>query len=311
MLMQEFRGGQLAPMPWSPTNSHGNSNQSTSSSFTVTWVPFVVNGVNVERSTEAIRRFQHLTTFRRYNFISHSVEKYGNYLFHYINDGEIVLERYFSKKSAPTSHLQFTHSPDNSVHMSSPVSSASQLNTQDASSSSSLHSSHFSSSTSIKSIDSSSTRSKRSNSQLIQSPDSLDTITPSTHKETIFTKTRDKVYPFKVQITPSTDTPGEFILVNMNRSRDNISYVSSSNRSVRSPNSLLDDNQVLIRSRFVLFANLAKAQRVRDFRDKFHSGSIQVTSNPKRMRDFLYLRSLKLDPGEAIIAQVEWKHYDN
>ena len=45
--------------------------------------------------------------------------------------------------------------------------------------------------------------------------------------------------------------------------------------------------------------------RIKDLRDKFHSGSIKVTSNPRRIRDFLYFRSLKLDPGEALIAQVE------
>lgn len=67
-----------------------------------------------------------------------------------------------------------------------------------------------------------------------------------------------------------------------------------------------EDGETVVRSRFVLFANLASSTvRIKDLRDKFHSGSIKVTSNPRRIRDFLYFRSLKLDPGEALIAQVE------
>ena len=64
---------------------------------------------------------------------------------------------------------------------------------------------------------------------------------------------------------------------------------------------------LVTRSRFVLFASFSPAGsgRGRDVRDKFHVGTIRVASNLRRMKDFLYFRSLKLDPGEAIIAQVE------
>lgn len=57
--------------------------------------------------------------------------------------------------------------------------------------------------------------------------------------------------------------------------------------------------------RYVLFANLSNFSRMNDFSDKFYFGTIKVASNIKRLRDFLYLNSLHLDSGEAIIATIE------
>lgn len=242
-------------MSWS-TGSNGNFTQSN---LTLPWIPLVVNGVNVERSSEAIRRFQHLTTFRRYNFISHSVEKHGNYLFHYINDGEIVLERYFSKKDAQ-SHLQLLHQPSKNLLMSSLSSS---------------------------SLSSTLTNEKRVTRREVKN-ETFNSKIKQTHVQQV-------AYENKISLSNNV-TDGKMNDLSETRKRIIRSPVASDHEST---------GQVYIRTRFVLFANLAKAERVRDFRDKFHSGSIRVTSNPKRMRDFLYLRSLKLDPGEAIIAQVE------
>jgi hypothetical protein len=57
--------------------------------------------------------------------------------------------------------------------------------------------------------------------------------------------------------------------------------------------------------RFVLFANLGQTEKESDFSDKFQFGSIRLSTNPKRIQDFLYLRSLKLEAGEAIITKIE------
>lgn len=85
-----------------------------------------------------------------------------------------------------------------------------------------------------------------------------------------------------------------------------LSLGSSISSPFSSSSSNRDEETEVVRSRYVLFANLASSTvRIKDLRDKFHSGSIKVTSNPRRIRDFLYFRSLKLDPGEALIAQVE------
>lgn len=57
--------------------------------------------------------------------------------------------------------------------------------------------------------------------------------------------------------------------------------------------------------RLVLFANFGDVQRVKDFSDKFYFGSIKLATNSHRVHEFLYLKSLLLDPGEAIIAEIE------
>jgi len=59
------------------------------------------------------------------------------------------------------------------------------------------------------------------------------------------------------------------------------------------------------RFRYVLFANFGNRPKVKDFSDKFHFSRIKISSNPKRAKEFLYMRSLRLEPGEAMIVQVE------
>lgn len=57
--------------------------------------------------------------------------------------------------------------------------------------------------------------------------------------------------------------------------------------------------------RYVLFANLSNVTRRDDFSDKFYFGTIKVASDIRRLRDFLYLNSLQLESGEALIAHIE------
>ena len=57
--------------------------------------------------------------------------------------------------------------------------------------------------------------------------------------------------------------------------------------------------------RFVLFANLSNVTRMNDFSEFFNFGTIKVASNIKRLRDFLYINSLQLESGEALIALIE------
>lgn len=187
-------------MPWIPVNNNYLTN-------------------NVQRQSEVILRLQQLTSFRRNNFVPDPAAKAGNYLFHYVHDGEIVLERYFTR-----------------------VNEFDLLNAMKLILSEGDH------------------RSRRS---------------------------------------PS---PPPFSL-----SRTGVRCAECGGTTTRRRRRAAADDTApqLMRYRFVLFANLAATARVRDLRDKFHLGSIKVTSIPKRMRDFLYFRSLKLDPGEAIIAQVE------
>ena len=191
-----------------------NGNFSRSSESTA-WMPVNSNYLtnNVQRQSEVILRFQQLTSFRRNNFVSDSDVKAANYLFHYVHEGEIVLERYFTRvgQLEDLSAMKLTLAPEDG-------------------------------------------RSRRS---------------------------------LAAGRSPSPPPlPPPWLRPRASRAAD---------KSARPT----------VRHRFVLFANLASTARTRDFRDKFHLGSIKVTSVPKRMRDFLYFRSLKLDAGEAIIAQVE------
>lgn len=57
--------------------------------------------------------------------------------------------------------------------------------------------------------------------------------------------------------------------------------------------------------RYVLFANLSNVTRRDDFSDKFYFGTIKMASDIRRLRDFLYLNSLQLESGEALIAHIE------
>jgi hypothetical protein len=196
-------------MLWDATGRNGNFSRSMES---IPWIPVNNNYLtnNVQLQSEVIARLQQLTSFRRNNFFPDSGTKAGNYLFHYVHDGEIVLERYFTR-----------------------VNEFDILNAM----------------------------------QLILVNDDI-----RSRRSAARTRTTAACPHCVVQ---------------------------------RSGWRRLRREESVVRCRFVLFANLATTARVRDLRDKFHLGSIKVTSIPKRMRDFLYFRSLKLDPGEAIIAQVE------
>lgn len=293
-------------MSWS-TGANGNLTQSNLTA--PSWIPISSNGVNVERSSESIRRFQHLTSFRRFNFNSNSVDKYGNYLFHYINDGEIVLERYFSKRDTRSSSLLQQQLQLHLTNKNSPLISSSSSSLPSPSSSPSLPDGISSSVLPV--FSPSDTRAKRwtqsnettthQNTRQIQ-PQFISSST--SHDE--MNDLGNRMLQSNITSGPPDDQETQGVKCNSS-SVTKSSKSTLTSRIIRSPLPSANDDSgdVYIRTRFVLFANLAKAERIRDFRDKFHSGSIRVTSNAKRMRDFLYLRSLKLDPGEAIIAQVE------
>ena len=59
------------------------------------------------------------------------------------------------------------------------------------------------------------------------------------------------------------------------------------------------------RHRYVLFANFGNESLVKDFSDKFHFSMTRLATNSNRTSEFLIMRTLKLDPGEAMIATVE------
>lgn len=202
MSKQEYRGGQLAPLAWASVPPSGNF---SSTNATAPWLPLNRNYLknSIARKSETISRIQSLIHFRQQHFRSEAIEKHGNYLFHYINGGEIVLERYFTNERARKSD-------------------------------------------------------------------------------------------------GNQDNP--------NRIKNNNDVIDENSDESRAMSRSSDAQRLPVastRSRYVLFANLAKSPKSKDLRDKFHSGTILVTTSAKRMRDFLIFRSLKLDPGEAIIAQVE------
>lgn len=178
-------------MAWTSNQPFGNFSLPLNSSSAAPWLPLNANFAknNVQRAVEQIARAQQLIAFRKSHFAPNRIEKHGNYLFHYIFEGELVLERYFSSS-------MYIH-----------------------------------------------------------------------------------------------------------RERSKVSGVVDESGQV----SAGDENgeKVTSRARYVLFANFGRESKVKDLRDKFHSGSIKVSSNLKRVRDFLYIKNLRLDPGEAIIAQVE------
>lgn len=57
--------------------------------------------------------------------------------------------------------------------------------------------------------------------------------------------------------------------------------------------------------RYVLFANLGNETLIKDFSDKFYFSMTQLATNANRTSQFLIMKALKLDPGEAMIATVE------
>jgi hypothetical protein len=147
-------------MQWT-SNLNANFTQSNT---TIPWLPVHPNytQINVMKQIESIKRFNKLNWFRSENFDAENLGKHGNYLFHYIDDNEIVLERYFDRGNPPD-----------------------------------------------------------------------------------------------------------------------------------------------MRFRYVLFANFGRKAKVKDFSDKFHFSRIKISSDPKRAKEFVYMRSLRLEPGEAMIVEVE------
>ena len=161
--VQEYRGGQLCPMQW----TDGLNANFSQSNTTKPWLPIHPNytQINVLKQNESIKRLNELVAFRANNFDVQHLGKHGNYLFHYIDDNLIVLERYFDRGTDPAE-------PD-------------------------------------------------------------------------------------------------------------------------------------LRFRYVLFANFGTKPKVKDFSDKFHFSRIKISSSAKRQTEFLYMKSLRLDAGEAMIVEVE------
>jgi len=199
-------------MAWSALSPSGNFSPPNTS---LPWLPSNTDYTtkNVQRQSESVQRLIKLIQFRKQYFRSSTVEKHGNYLFHYIHGGELVLERYFN-------------------------------------------------------VD----QSKRTNNANKQDGDSGDDERGGA------TESR----PQSKRIPTNQAKINEFNL-----------------------NSKMETSSNIQRARYVLFANLGTELKVKDLRDKFHLGTILVTTQSKRMRDFLYFKSLRLDAGEAIIAQVE------
>ena len=195
-------------MAWSSLAPSGNFSPPNTS---LPWLPSNTDFTtkNVQRQSECVQRLIKLIQFRKQYFRSSTVEKHGNYLFHYIHGGELVLERYFN-------------------------------------------------------VD----QSKRGNNGNNQQGGD----------------------------TSGDDGGG----TSGSRQRTNQAKINEFNL-----NSKMETSSNIQRARYVLFANLGTELKVKDLRDKFHLGTILVTSQSKRMRDFLYFKSLRLDAGEAIIAQVE------
>ncbi|KAI1309017.1 Neutral and basic amino acid transport protein rBAT [Halotydeus destructor] len=192
---KEYRGGQLCPMAWTSSFPSGNFSQGNNgTNGPLPWLPsnrdYGKN--NVQRQVDNVQRVQRLIAFRKAHFEQFTIGKHGNYLFHYIHNGQIVFERYFTKNwtsgDQPDDHQDSGHSGGEE---------------------------------------------------------------------------------------PTKESY-----------EDKSPFVST-------------------RSRYVLIANLGLEARTKDLKEKFSQGSIKVTSNSKRMREFLYLKSVKLEPGEAIIAQVD------
>ena len=81
---------------------------------------------------------------------------------------------------------------------------------------------------------------------------------------------------------------------------------SSSSSSSSSTTTSIQPLPSITRHRYVVFANLGNQTVVKDFSDKFHFSITQLATNVNRTNEFLIMRTLKLDPGEALIVTVEW-----
>ena len=283
------------PMPWT-----SGVNGGFCSNTTTAWMPMNVlinSSINVDKRIDMVQRIQELTSFRRHNLTPDPGEKRGNYLFHYINDGQIVMERYFERKKRKRPEEKEDediedHATSSSKKKRSATSEESN-NTRKK-----LKNEDQESKNRDKGIQQEVKEGQESDlkqeEQSIREGKNL--LKPSiTSRQASVEGTSGRREPSEVtsliEVTRQTTTSIQHEV----RAEALKLKRSSSRRGSFS----------LSRSRFVLFANLGHTPRVKDLRDKFHLGSIKVTSNPKRIRDFLYFRSLKLDPGEAIIAQVE------
>ncbi|XP_054169112.1 alpha-glucosidase-like [Oppia nitens] len=102
---KEYRGGQLCPMPWMST-LYANFTQSNTSR---PWLPIHPNytQINVLKQNESIKRFNELLAFRSDYFEIEEMGKHGNYLFHYIDDNQLVLERYFDRGDPPDTRFRY------------------------------------------------------------------------------------------------------------------------------------------------------------------------------------------------------------
>ncbi|CAG2165215.1 unnamed protein product [Oppiella nova] len=102
---KEYRGGQLCPMQWM-SNLNANFSQSNT---TKPWLPIHPNyiEINVLKQNESIKRFNELMAFRADHFEVEDMGKHGNYLFHYIDDNQIVFERYFDRGDPPDIRFRY------------------------------------------------------------------------------------------------------------------------------------------------------------------------------------------------------------
>jgi len=306
-LLQEYRGSQLMPMAWTSDRNAGFCNN-----ITTPWMPMNVLSesnfsINVEKRQAMVQRVQELTSFRRHNLTPDPEEKRGNYLFHYINDGQIVMERYFERRKRLEEALQDNGSnkKKRSATYSASAFSSSETSRKEKNKKNEGEERTGEAieqevkETAIESDPHPHPRKKEVKQRSIKEigRKSLDS-----HKRSL-TKARFEASLKEVSLQPDTPiTPAinSMIPRQLEEEANETQVLPSALKLVGRQSS-----SFVSRSRFVLFANLGQTARVKDLRDKFHSGSIKVTSNPKRIRDFLYFRSLKLDPGEAIIAQVE------
>ena len=264
------------PMPWTSEVNGGFC-----SNISSPWMPMNVlinSSISVEKRQGMLQRIQELTSFRRHNLTPEAGEKRGNYLFHYINDGQIVMERYFERKVSK--RKQDSASSNKKKRSATLQESMSSQEKEDS-----------------KNQDEQKRRSEIK--QEVKEEESVDNL----HKEDSMKRSS---ISGKGSVSEEGTSSTEVSSTEHPTSKTEVKTHEVRAEALKSINdSSSSRSTTLSRFRYVVFANLGSTPKLKDLRDKFHLGSIKVTSNPKRMRDFLYFRSLKLDPGEAIIAQVE------
>lgn len=353
-------------MAWNPSpngnfssgvNSTGTSSSSGSSAAShhvKPWIPLNNNfmQINVQKSWESIIRLEQLINFRLSHFSPDPNEKHGNYLFHYINHGEIVMERYFSSRGNFNSHhtapLQdfslnsiVSNSPEqpNNINIGGNLIRMKRLTEDDEDhlvmsipDQDEETSSSRSNSSSIKRRGKRRMMNKRSDEtkrirrmnrgikkkrETELKEDETTSGDSNGNKRTISSSSGDiRHLLLEETLSPSSESSlpsSSASLVSSAHPADADDGRSDDFRLSRAGNEALISVErpleLVTRTRYVLFASFASpaagSPRVRDVRDKFHTGTIRVASTPRRMKEFLYFRSLKLDPGEAMIAQVE------